>query len=304
MEITFYGTRGSIPAPSSEGFDFYTAKYGGESTCVKIQSDEHVHIIDAGSGIRRLGNHLLGKGFTGNGEATIYFTHFHWDHIQGFPFFKPAFIKGNKLTLIGEKKGRDSLEETLEKQQQYPNFPVTLEQMRDMGSNLEFIDVVEGEQYGNGIKIGYTKMNHPDGVFCYRFEENGRRFVFASDTEHDGILQPDGTYEPGLYDRRLIEWARDAEVLVYDAQYTEEEYDPEKFGQQGMSKKTWGHSTYEKGVYVATAAGAKKVVLTHHDPEHDDRFLDQLAKRATEYARQKNPKLEVIMARDGLKLNI
>lgn len=305
MEITFYGTRGSIPTPSERAFGFSSDKYGGETTCVSIRSKEgDLYIIDAGSGIRRLGQQLLEQGFTGNGDANLYFSHVHWDHIQGFPFFTPAFIKGNHFKLVGEKKAMTTLERTLEGQQQYPNFPITLEQMRNMGADLEFFEVTEGQEFKNGLQIGYVRLNHPDGVLCYKFDEGDRTFVFGTDTEHDGIIHPNGKYEFGVYDQRLIRWAEQADALVYDGQYTPEEYDPEAFNLPGMSKKTWGHSTYERGVDIAQAAGVKALVLTHHDPNHDDTKLDEIKARAEDYAKKRAPNLEVIMARDGLKLNI
>ena len=163
MEVKLYGVRGSIPTPSTQNFN--TTKYGGNTTSLLVSLDNSdKYIFDAGSGIRNLGNELLATEFgKGKGSAKIFLSHVHWDHIQGFPFFVPAYIKGNKFDIYGEKKHQKTLEETLEGQQQYPNFPITLEQMREIGADMNFHDLNEGNAVENGALIKYMGVNHPDG---------------------------------------------------------------------------------------------------------------------------------------------
>ncbi len=308
MQITFYGVRGSIPTPATTEHD--TRKYGGNTTCLELVTDTgKEYILDAGSGLRLLGNRLLkGEFGKGKGEAKILLSHVHWDHIQGWPFFMPAYIKGNVFDIYGGKKSNSKLEETLKdqgvssitmnafsKQQSKFVFPVRLEQMP---STIRFYDIDEGAQISDGLSVKYMKINHPDEAFSYSFEENGKKFVFATDTEHDC----EG--ELGELDRKLIDWSRNADILYYDGQYTPEEYNPSKYGLFGMAKKGWGHSTYEKGADIAMAADIKRLVLGHHDPGHDDAKLDEIELRAKEYVRSKNSQLEVFLAREGVSLHL
>ena len=304
MKLNFYGTRGSIATPSSRTFK--TEEYGGNTTSMAVTtSDGKLNLIDAGTGIRAFGNALLAGDFgKGKGVANLFFTHVHWDHIQGVPFFTPFFIPGNIFNLYGLKKVNTSLERTLEGQQQYPNFPVTLEQMRKIGANMSFVDLVQGACNFNGVNVSCTELNHPDGVLCYSFEDNGKKIVIATDTEHDGYKF---NQKFGPIDSKLLWIAKDADILVYDAQYTPEEYE---------KKKTWGHSTFEKGIDIALEAGVKKIVLTHHDPSHDDRMLDEISERAKGYCDSQfnlavgqkiipvEYSLDVVMAKEGMEIGV
>jgi ribonuclease BN (tRNA processing enzyme) len=286
MKIKFYGVRGSLPTPSRPGFE--TSKYGGNTTCLEAILDSgEEYIFDMGSGLAVLGDDLMSKGFgQGQGKAKIFLSHVHWDHIQGFPFFTPAYIGGNQLDLYGEAKAEKTLEETMAGQQEFPNFPVTLAQMRTYGAELNFHDLKEGESIENGAKISYMKVDHPDSCFSYKIEEKKQTFVFCTDNEHDGSYN-DGKYEFGENDKRIVEWSKDADAMYYDAQYTPEEYDPSAFDLPGMSKKTWGHSTYEVGIDIALEAGVKRLFLGHHDIRHSDDTMDAITKRAQDYLDEK-----------------
>jgi phosphoribosyl 1,2-cyclic phosphodiesterase len=310
MKIKYWGVRGSIPSPSINGFN--TGKYGGNTSCIEITTDgKDTYILDAGTGIRLLGLDMMKRGNIGKQKAKILLSHVHWDHIQGFPFFTPAFIPGNEYKLYGEKKDtkfksengdiidyKKSLEETLRGQQQYPNFPVTLEQM---ASKMSFYDLEEGKTLENGVTVSYTRLNHPNGVFSYKFEENEKKFVYATDTEHDP--ETNTNQDLGKQSKKVAEWAENAEILVYDGQYTPEEYNPKEFNKQGMPKIGWGHSTYAKGIDIALKANVKSLVLFHHDPLHDDRQLDEIQEKAFEYLKKMNSdsKLRVILAYEGLE---
>lgn len=286
MKVKFWGVRGSLPTPGPN-----TVKIGGNTSCVSVESDNHLIILDGGSGMRELGNSLMGRIFAGGKfnplSIDVFFSHVHWDHIQGIPFFKPIFIKGNEIRMYGEKKARTSLADTLRGQQHYPNFPITIEEIEINGGKVSFRDLFSGEIVQlNELKISNIKLSHPDGVFCYRIDDSvhGGSIVYATDTEHRNVLDP-----------RILKIAKDATVLVYDAQYTPEEYSgvPPKFD--------WGHSTFEWAVDTAIACNVKKLVLFHHDPEHNDEAIRAIEKRAQERAAGK---VEVVAAYEGLEINV
>jgi phosphoribosyl 1,2-cyclic phosphodiesterase len=255
MKVKFWGVRGSIPTPGSD-----TVRIGGNTSCIEVRADNKLMIFDGGTGIRLLGMSLL-KEMPLN--ATVFFSHMHHDHNQGFPFFVPAFIPGNQFQIYGAEKVNVQLEEILAGVMQYPYFPVLL---KDLPSKLNFTDLKEGQkvQVTENVTVHNRKLNHPDGVFGYRLEavENGVKKVFAycTDTEHYSVP-----------DWKVVELAKDADVFVYDAQYTDDEY-PKRQG--------WGHSTWGEGVKAAQAAGAKSLVLFHHDPAHNDAFVLDLESKA------------------------
>lgn len=268
MKITLWGTRGSIPTPSTA--DFVTSRYGGDTTCVGIESGNHTVILDGGSGLRLLGLKLdsLKKAV----HASFFFSHVHWDHIQGFPFFKPGFRRDNSFNLYGPKLSHapglvgSILEKALRGQQENLNFPV---QLRDMPAEMNFRDLNENESVTisggpTDLVIHSRPLNHPGGCFGYRIEEHQqgcpvRTFAFCTDHEHIGNLHPGVQF-----------LARNADLLLYDAQYTPEEYQ----GTDTSSPRArWGHSTWEWAIKEALAAGTKQVLLHHHDPLHDDTMI-------------------------------
>ncbi len=254
MKLTYYGVRGSIPTPGPE-----TNKYGGNTSCAAVETDAGLLILDAGTGIRKLGNELLKKEFgKGKGKARLLLSHYHWDHIQGLPFFVPAYIPGNEFQLYGEERLGRTVEEIVEKQQAPPNFP---EDAR-FQAKMHFHALKEWEtmELSDKVKISCARLNHSNGVTAYRIEENGRAIVYATDTEH--YSTPDW---------KLEKLAQGADLLIYDGQYTPEEY---------PQKQKWGHSTYEEGVKIAKRAGVKELHLFHHDPMHDDAAIDAIVERA------------------------
>lgn len=255
MKVKFYGTRGSIPVTESE----YQV-YGGNTSCVAVCYKGGIGIFDAGTGIRNLGIDLFERKTEKFENIFLAFSHFHWDHIQGFPFFAPAFVKGNRFDLFGAHKLTATLSETLAGQMSYPNFPVSL---TEMAAQMNFHDLREGETVACGdAVITNAQLFHPDGVFGYRVEFGGHAVVVATDTEHYAVP-----------DQKLLNLAEGADVLIYDAMYTPEEY---AGGADSSARTGWGHSTWAEGVKVAREAGVRQLVLFHHDPNHDDGMIDHI----------------------------
>ncbi len=252
FEIKFWGVRGSIPCPGTQ-----TVRYGGNTTCVEMRVGGERLIFDGGTGIRILGDSLLSEmPVTGH----LFFTHSHWDHIQGFPFFVPAFIPGNKFHIYGlPAPNGATIKQRLHAQMLHPNFPVPLQIMQ---ANLEFYDIEAKEIIQiNDVTVETGRLNHPGEALGYRVTYQGLTAVFVTDTEHF----------PDSLDNNVLHLARNADVLIIDTTYTDEEYyDPKS------SKVGWGHSTWQEAVKIAKAANVKKLVLFHHDPAHHDDFLDNI----------------------------
>ena len=280
MRITFWGVRGSIPSPGPA-----TAAIGGNTSCVEVRAGKAIIIFDGGTGLRMLGQSLLKEMPL---EAHIFFSHVHWDHIQGFPFFAPAFLPGNVIRLYGGNNVSRTLEDALAGQMDYPSFPVHLTQM---GAKMTFKDLAEGETLtlddgmGGAVKLVTARGNHPNGVWAYRLEHEGHSVVYATDTEHYAIVDP-----------KLTALCKGVDVLIYDSQYTPEEYAGTSGG--GGPKAGWGHSTFEEGVKLAKAAGARKLILFHHDPNQNDDAVREKEKRA------KVLMSDAIAAYEGLSLEL
>jgi phosphoribosyl 1,2-cyclic phosphodiesterase len=283
--VRFRGVRGSYPVPGET-----TSRVGGNTACVEVWAGGHLIIIDAGTGIIGLGKDLM-KEYRASGEkepiaATMLFSHTHHDHIQGFPFFLPAQMGTSVLYMFGPKTFYEDIEEALSRAMLAPTFPVALEELKSLKvmSNIEESEVVilvqdrgpqilniyrdEWEDSPDVVEIGVMRSHaHPKGgVSVYRIRWAGKSMVYASDTE---------SYVGG--DTRLIEFARGTDLLIHDAQYTDEEYITGPIPKQG-----WGHSTPQMAITIAQAAEVKKLVLFHHDPEHDDDTLGEIEKKAQE----------------------
>ncbi|MFH1683211.1 MAG: MBL fold metallo-hydrolase [Candidatus Woesearchaeota archaeon] len=277
--------------------------YGGDTTCIEIQiKDTPLIMIDTGTGARLLGEVLLKRLVEEHNlnplnseketakDLHIFYTHYHWDHIQGFPFFAPSFINGEKKISIhfyGRKDARRRLSEVLAGQQQYPNFPVVLEDI-PCAKTYNELNRLESRTINVGQAIiNYQELTHPDSVFAYAFDIDGKKFVCATDTEHRNAPDP-----------RLLKIARGADILYYDSQYTPEEY---------LDKFDWGHSTYEWAIRTALAAEVKTVVLGHHEPRRNDFDLEELKKKAVAFKDEllklpehEGKQLEIVVAYQGL----
>ncbi len=254
--VHFWGVRGSIPCPGSR-----TVRYGGNTPCVEMQVGGKRLIFDGGTGLHVLGQSLLSKMPI---EAHLFFTHSHWDHIQGFPFFTPGFVPGNTVNIYGAiSPDGATIEQRLNDQMLHPNFPVPLQIMQ---SNLDFHDVKAGEPiHIDDITIETAPLNHPGEAVGYRINWRGGAATYVTDTEH---------YRDRL-DENVLWLARETDILIYDSTYTDEEYYNPKSPKIG-----WGHSTWQEAVKVAQAAKVKTLVIFHHDPSHSDEFLDNVGEQA------------------------
>jgi phosphoribosyl 1,2-cyclic phosphodiesterase len=274
LTVRFWGVRGSVPTPGPD-----TAGVGGNTSCVEVACGDQRVILDAGTGLRRLGDALVAR--DAPVAAAVLFSHVHWDHIQGLPFFAPLFRPTTTLDLYAAPDAR--LAEALHGQMNAPSFPVDL---RDVPATLRFHDAAPGSGFRVGpIEITAAALNHPNGVLAYRLDCEGRSVVYATDTEH---------HAHGGVDQALVELARGADLLIYDAQYTPDEY----CGAVGPCRRGWGHSTWPEGVRVAREAQVKRLALFHHDPSHDDAAVAAIEAAA---ARELPP---TIAAREGMTLTL
>jgi CheY-like chemotaxis protein/phosphoribosyl 1,2-cyclic phosphodiesterase len=289
LELRFWGTRGSIATPGPS-----TNRYGGNTSCVEVVTRAGQRFIfDCGTGARLLGARLMAVGPRPL-SATLLCTHTHWDHIQGFPFFAPLFVPGNKFTVCGPQGAKGSLSDVLSGQMEFTYFPVELSQL---GATIIYQDLMEGTHDIDGVKVSAHLMNHPATALGYRIEADGVSLLYLCDHEPYWESLWDSAAESGKLESILHEGDRGhaafmqgADVVIHDAQYTPEEY---------KAKRNWGHSPYTYAVGIAAAANVKRLFLTHHDPTHDDDFLDRLQSSAQEIAALLGSSLEVSCAREG-----
>jgi phosphoribosyl 1,2-cyclic phosphodiesterase len=249
--VRFWGVRGSIACPGPD-----TIRYGGNTSCVEIRCGDHIMVFDGGTGLRLLGNELMASGRPA--ELDLFYSHTHFDHICGLPFFAPCYDARSHLRIwAGHLKDGKSIEAVLNKMMIAPLFPIP---MGIFAAKMEFADFDAGAELRPypGILLRTRPLNHPNGATGYRVEYGGKIVAYITDTEH----------RPGERDPNVIALIRDADVVIYDASYTDEEF---------PAHKDWGHSTWEEGVRLADAAGARTLVIFHHDPGHDDDFMDRIA---------------------------
>lgn len=251
MLIRCWGARGSIPVSGREYL-----RYGGDTSCIEIRTaDDRIVIIDAGSGIRRLGNRLLDEKRL---NYTLFFTHSHWDHIMGFPFFRPIYRSGTRISLFGCPFAQNSVREMISRIMTPPNFPVSFDEIK---AKIQYRDVCRETFRFGGLTVTSIPISHPDQGMGYRFEENGRSFVFLTDNElsyrHPGGM----TYE----DYRAF--AEGADLLLHDAEYRPRDY---------RLTRTWGHSVYTDALRLGLDAGVGRLGLYHHNQERTDTAVDEI----------------------------
>ena len=275
--VRFWGVRGSIPVPGPQ-----TAKYGGNTSCVEIRADGEIIILDAGTGLRALGISLMEE-FRGRPlSVTILITHTHSDHIHGFPFFAPAYEASNRIRILGFSEGGCGLQGAFTRQMEPAYFPVGLSHMR---SEMVF-EELHGEafQIGN-VRVSSCRTNHPGNCGGYRVDTSAGSICYIPDHEADGTRAPECA--------AVAQLIHDAELVILDSQYTAGEYR----GHEG-----WGHSSMEDAVRTACDARAKCLHLFHHDPSHNDEFLEQMLQKAKRLAVGSGTRIET--AREGKQVTL
>ena len=307
IEIKFWGVRGSIPCPGPE-----TVKYGGNTVCLelrfKLKGHDRRIIIDAGSGIRNLGDVLVADHFVnGHFSTEIFLTHTHLDHILGLPFFAPIYSPGTQLKIYGPITcEEDPLKDVIGGQMSYRYFPVRQE---ELAAKIKYIDLKEGRyDLGDDISLTAKYLNHPLLALGYRIEYQGCVICTAYDTEpfynvfsadpadpsYDELLAAEGNLAAREENDRMEAFFHDADLLIHDGQYTAAEYD--------CGKRGWGHSSIEYAIETANRAAVKCLVIFHHDPLRTDKQIDDISKRLGRGQREEE--MEIIFAREGMTLKV
>jgi phosphoribosyl 1,2-cyclic phosphodiesterase len=253
FSVTFWGVRGSIACPGLE-----TVRYGGDTSCLEVICGDYRMIFDGGTGLRNLGRLLAEQGPI---DSDIFFSHCHFDHVCGLPFFAPLFIPGNRFRLwAGHLQPEHTLKQVLVEMMLAPLFPVPPEIFQ---ADVTYNDFSCGDVMNPypGVTIKTALLNHPNRATGYRIEFGGKSICYLTDTEH---------FEDGI-DQNIVGLIGGADIVIYDATYTDEEYP--RF-------KGFGHSTWQEGVRLVTETGARTLVIFHHDPSHDDDFMDEIGKQA------------------------
>ena len=294
--LKFWGVRGSIPSPGPE-----TVFYGGNTSCVEVRVGSDIIVLDAGSGLRRLGLSLIEEFKHRPMELSLLITHTHWDHIQGFPFFLPAYNPKNNVTIYGYEGASQGLQSTLSSQMESPYFPISMQQMpghiaihelRDMSFNLNRVSVRAHFLNHPGICTGY-RLSTPGGTICYLPDiELHQRLRDRWNTDTALVRIEDRATSPPE-DRELVEFIRDTDVLIMDSQYDAAEYE-KHIG--------WGHSCVEDSVAFALHANVKRLFLFHHDPDHTDEKISHMVARARQMVARRRSNLIVEAAREGFEL--
>jgi phosphoribosyl 1,2-cyclic phosphodiesterase len=291
--LKFWGVRGSIPTPGPE-----TIYYGGNTSCVEIRADGELIILDAGTGIRPLGM-VLAEEFKNRAlDATILISHTHWDHIQGFPFFYPAYTPGNHLKIVGFEGAPSTLRHILSNQMATPYFPVALEELKGA---IEVKELEELSFHVGRVKVYAATLNHPGLAAGYRLETSRGSIAYLPDHEPSGcgaeIGVPDAECEALAreLDRHIVDFVRGVDVLVIDSQYDDEEY---------SRHIGWGHGCVSVAVKTAVEANVKRLFLFHHDPNHSDAQVSYLLHRARRLAASLGSSIIVDAAREGEQVEL
>jgi len=307
MKVRFWGVRGSIPVPGPS-----TNRYGGNTSCVEVRPrGGWPIIIDAGTGIRRLGQTLMDERFgDGSGTAHILISHTHWDHIQGMPFFSPLYRAGNRVNVFARQRGDTHLQAVFASQTEDPYFPVPLTALK---ASIEFHELVEGNRFEiDGTMVTCTRLNHPWIAMAYRLDCDGASVVYCSDTapftdlllEHEFIKTPPSVGAPlpptvakqlATMRASLVALCKGADLLIYDTQFTVDEY---------QLRPHWGHSTPDDAIAIAREAGVKTLCLFHHAPLRTDDAQDAILLAARWTARQHGCAFDVIAAYEGMSITL
>jgi len=277
MKIKFWGCRGSIPVP-----DKRMIKYGGNTCCAELDLDGKLLIIDAGTGIRKLGEDLIKREVR---DMDIFITHSHWDHIQGFPFFAPIYRANTNINILGCTNSYQHFKDIFANQMSIEYFPV---RFSDLKSNINFSDLSESEYKLNGYSLKTLQTNHPTFTFALKVEKNGKSFVFITDNELESEKASKNREDFAVF-------SRNATYLIHDSQFTEDEY---------IHRRGWGHSTFEQSIALARDAGAENLGFFHHDPARKDKELDELQKKLKIRCKKEKYKFDVFTVHEMQELKL
>jgi len=280
VTVRCWGTRGSIPSPGPT-----TVRYGGNTSCFEVRHRGVRLIFDAGSGVRPLGADLVEKG---PNSIHIFLTHFHWDHIQGFPFFAPLYDPEDTITVVGPKQQDIDVQNLFAGQMGPIYFPVPFSVV---AAAMEFEHLNAGSYEVGGAVLDVMRVKHPSFVIGYRIKVGGRTICFIPDNEMEGP-----GYEVGEgWDQRIRDFVGGADLLIHDAMYTDEEY---------VARAGWGHSTFSQAARLAEEGGAKRLLLFHHDPTRSDDELDEIVLRLRDASRARGSALDLDAAAEGVEITL
>ncbi len=285
--VKFWGVRGSIPTPGPA-----TVYYGGNTSCIEVRADGELIILDAGSGIRPLGLALADEFKKTPLSLTLLISHTHWDHIQGFPFFLPAYNPKNRVRILGYEGARAGLAATLAGQMESPYFPIALKQMP---GNIVIEELWEMNFELGKVRVEACFLNHPGVCVGYRLNTSSGSIVYVPDNEwsiESGVASKKNVV-PCRLEHGLVDFVRDADMLVIDAQYDRMEYD---------QHVGWGHGCVDDVVKLAVCANVKQLFLFHHDPAHDDAYVSQMLENARNVAKEMGSSLQIEAAREGAEV--
>ena len=292
FRLRFWGTRGSIPSPGPT-----TVRYGGNTPSIEVRTPTgSLVLLDAGTGIRELGRALITRASGSPITGDIFLTHAHWDHIQGIPFFAPAFQRGNRFTIWGAKSLAASIRRVVRDQMSPVVFPVAFE---ELAATFDFRELSDERHNSDGFDVRAFAVRHPGGALGYRFAgrtADGRSrdsaFVYISDNE---LRAGDPSAASDRWRTKLVEFIRGSRVLIHDATYTEEEYE---------THRGWGHSTYGDAVALALESGVETLVLFHHSPDRSDDELDARLADCRAATARSGRTLRIIAAAEGMELEV
>ncbi len=285
LSVKFWGTRGSIPTPGAS-----TLRYGGNTSCVEVRCGENILMLDCGTGAREMGL-ALNREFQGRAvDVHIFVSHTHWDHIQGFPFFVPAYTPGSRLTIYSLRGADKSLEKVFTGQMDATYFPVSL---ADLMARLQFVEL-EGVVKIGEVKVSHIYLNHPGLAIGFRIEVGRKSVVYV--TDHEPYCRMLGDNEHNRkQDREVTEFARGADLYIREAQYTDEEY---------AGKRGWGHSACSDALESAHEANVNQLALYHHDPMHDDEAIDRMVAACHAHMERRGMKFVCFVGSDNLQITL
>jgi phosphoribosyl 1,2-cyclic phosphodiesterase len=289
--VKFWGTRGSIPTPGHK-----TRRYGGNTSCIEVRIDDTLFLCDGGTGLREFGVDWLARGHE-KLSAHMFFSHMHWDHIQGFPFFTPAYLPASELRVYEVAPGDTRVQRLLHGQMSSEYFPVSF---ADLGASIHAGHFTENELAIDGVRVTCFEQRHPGRSFAYSFESGGKKVVYATDSELDALLEdPEAPVrEPEALRRlpaELLRFVDGADLLIADGQYTDAEY---------VRRKGWGHARASTVVDLAVQADVRQCAIFHHDPMHSDELVDEKVQAAKRRAAAHGSEVGIFGAREGLELKL